>query len=265
MTSLPFMDAPPLPDWAHVASIIDYKKTHLLPQILRTLQSNANIFALDPVYCTRRQDVAFHEVLLRLQDDNGKQISPADVFATAAQYGMATEVNLFIIYHQFAFHSQFDAMMSINISPLLLTNRKARTLFWKMLKAYALCGQAGNVILEVLEDQRLPLSANLISFMEKVAALGYKWALDDYGDGHHTEAHIRHLPLSYIKLSGATSEDLAQRDQTPAASAGLEALKACKRLNLPVVAEHISDARQMENLERWYGIHLFQSQTPAFR
>lgn len=249
--------APPLPRWAEVASRDDLVNRPLILRVLQNLQKGNFRYAIEPIYCMATQDTLFQEILLRLVDENGNQISPLEVFATVEENNLMEEVSLYLLYYQLLYRNVLESTGSMNVNPQLLATPEARARFWQLLEAYAAEGQANRVILEVLEIQPLPITPELTAFMEEVAALGFKWALDDFGDGYHTLAHIQKLPLDYVKLCNSYSLALA-KDPYPRHRLEL-VLQACRERNIPIVAENISTAEQMENLHNWHGISLSQS------
>lgn len=249
--------APPLPHWAEVARREDLQNRPVLLRVLRALHQGKFYFAVEPIYCMRKQDVHFHEILLRLKDENGKSISPLDVFSTVSDNDMSEDVALYLLYYQLLFRNVMDSTCSMNVSPLLLDTPEGRERFWQLLEGYAAEGEADKVILEILETRPLAITPQLITFMKEVAALGYKWSLDDFGDGHHSLDHIHDLPLDYVKLCARYSKKLSRcATPTPVVQA---ALQTCRNRGIAVVAENIRTVQQMGNLYGWHDISLSQS------
>lgn len=249
--------APPLPHWAELARRKDLRNRPVFLRVLRALQRGTFHFAVEPIYSVPKKTVMFHEILLRLKDESGVSIPPLDVFGTVADNDTSADVGLYLVYYQLLYRNVMNTTASMNISPVLLRTEAERARLWDLLEAYADEGEAHKVILEVLEEPELPITPELITFMKKVKSLGYRWALDDFGDGFLTMDHIRDLPVQFVKLCARYSLRLAA-NKTPDPTEKL-ILCTCHKKGITLVAENIRTAEQMRNLHDWHGVSLSQS------
>ena len=125
--------------------------------------------------------------------------------------------------------------------------------------------EPARLCLEITESAVLDAGAHLTDALDELKALGVTLALDDFGSGFTSLAHLRRLPVDIIKIDrsfvaglGTTAEDAAV----------LTALVSLSRsLGLGVVAEGIETAAQRDELtnlgcETGQGFVLAKPQTP---
>ena len=254
------LNTPVLPDW----SVLERREHPIyapqqLKLILKALHTGRFLYAVEPIFCALKQRVEFNELLLRVQNEN-KSIMPAHtVFNTIAQNNLTADFALFLVHDQLCAHKNMGNTASMNIHPLLLSNSNNRQKLWHLLENHAATRNPNKIILEVLETAPLRITDSLQNFMKDTTSLGFRWALDDYGDGdgHHRLKHIKELPLAYVKLDNQTSLELATQKEASAQTQ--QTLKTCQHHDIQIVAENISTAEQIQNLEKWHAVHLTQT------
>ncbi len=119
--------------------------------------------------------------------------------------------------------------------------------------------------LEITESAVLDSSAHITDALADLKALGIALALDDFGSGYTSLAHLRRLPVDIIKIDRSFVAGMGAEPQDAAVLTALVSLS--RGLGLGTVAEGIETATQREELtsigcETGQGFVFAKPQTP---
>jgi diguanylate cyclase (GGDEF)-like protein/PAS domain S-box-containing protein len=158
-----------------------------------------------PVVDTRTRAIACHEILVRLRDENGSLIMPSGFLPTAERFGLAAEIDQWIITHainQLAGARRRDPARryTINLSAQSLTTPAVADVITHQLAATGLDGSA--LTFEVTETNAIADMGTAVEFLGQLRALGCKTALDDFGSGMSSFAYLQELPVDAVKIDG---------------------------------------------------------------
>ncbi len=117
---------------------------------------------------------------------------------------------------------------------------------------------------EIPEPELLLADGQALERLRTLAALGVQLGIDDFGTGTTSLAHLRSLPMTFLKIDPS----IGRRLREPGGRAVVEAVVAVGRaLGLEVIAEGIEDQGQMEALAQLGCTHaqgnLFAAPAPA--
>lgn len=236
---------------------VDLKKdSALAADVVGALRAGRFALVRQPIWDAQHQKTHFEEVLLRLTDSQGLEMPIFDSLMCLDRWDLLAEIMPFLLTLQLEHGLTHNHDTSLNIPPSVLMPSGARERFFSALRNFAEERKADDVILEITETAYIEPTPELVDFMQQVRELGYRWALDDFGDGFHTFDHIEQLPLSYVKLAKDISEQLQLSEQV--APEINDMIELCKKLKLPLVAEHVPDADAAAQLHKWHGIRFAQ-------
>ncbi|GEM_PF-4660399 len=236
---------------------VDLKKdSALAADVVGALRAGRFALVRQPIWDAADKNTHFEEVLLRLQDSQGAEMPIFDSLMCLDRWDLLAEIMPFLLTLQLEHGLTHNHATSLNIPPSVLLPTAARERFYQALQSFAQERPADDVILEITETAYIEPNQELVDFMKQVSELGYRWALDDFGDGYHTFDHIEQLPLSYVKLAKDISEQLQfSEDVAPEIK---DMMDLCKKLDVPLVAEHVPDADMAARLHAWHGIRFAQ-------
>jgi diguanylate cyclase (GGDEF)-like protein/PAS domain S-box-containing protein len=165
-----------------------------------------------PVVDTRTRETACHEILVRLHDENGSLIMPSGFLPTAERFGLAAEIDRWIIahaIHQLAAARRRDPGLryAINLSAQSLTTPALADVITQQLAITGLDGSA--LTFEVTETDAIADMGTAVEFLGRLRALGCKTALDDFGSGLSSFAYLQELPVDAVKIDGRFVRHLA--------------------------------------------------------
>lgn len=153
------------------------------------------------------------EALIRwIHPELGSVSAPA-ILDTAEVTGSVDELNAWIFKTSLTDVASCDAepFIAVNVSPHEV---ELDTLVDNMLAALATSGVPPSRVVVELSERMVAEARGSIGNVNRLTALGLDLALDDFGQGQTSLAHLRGLPITYLKLdrlfiqhAGESSED----------------------------------------------------------
>jgi diguanylate cyclase (GGDEF)-like protein/PAS domain S-box-containing protein len=103
--------------------------------------------------------------------------------------------------------------------------------------------------LELTEDALMEVSQQQNDVLLRLRALGFRIAIDDFGNGYSSLARLRRFPVDRIKIAQTFVADLGRVPETgPIVRATIALAHA---LGIAVIAEGVETATQLELLKSW--------------
>jgi diguanylate cyclase (GGDEF)-like protein len=151
------------------------------------------------------------EILLRMIDDDGSIIAPGIFFPTAEQYNLAENLDRWVIERAMAWLARESACSHWPIR--IAMNLSAQSVGNNAMVNYII-EQAGmnginpaHVCFEITETAVTSNLTAATSFMLTLRACGFRFALDDFGNGLSSFAYLKKMPVDYLKIDGAFVRD----------------------------------------------------------
>jgi diguanylate cyclase (GGDEF)-like protein/PAS domain S-box-containing protein len=223
-------------------------------QWLRTLQAalRDNSFRLywQPIMPTWDSDESgpSMEVLVRLSNEKGQELSPIELVRAAERYRLMGLVDRWVVQTTFtalgrgAISLTGRHSIAVNISGQTLAD--ARFLDF-VVECFDRSGvDPAQVCFEIAESAVI---ANLDAARRFVAVLhgmGSQFALDDFGSNIGSFSSLKNLPMDYLKIDGSFMQNLA-RDSVNQAMV-TATIKLARSLNFKVIAEQVEDAAGLD-------------------
>ncbi|MBT2999474.1 MAG: EAL domain-containing protein [Candidatus Thiodiazotropha sp. (ex Ctena orbiculata)] len=154
-----------------------------------------------------------NEVLLRLDDPVWGMVFPGAFLPTAERFNMMDKIDYWVInaaLKKLAMlqHGGFTGIFTINLSGQSIANKGMIEDIEELVVNLGI--DPSKVIFEITETSAV---SNLVSANELIArlsALGCRFALDDFGSGFSSFAHLKNLPVDFIKIDGLFVRGVAQ-------------------------------------------------------
>jgi EAL domain-containing protein (putative c-di-GMP-specific phosphodiesterase class I) len=99
---------------------------------------------------------------------------------------------------------------------------------------------------ELKEPAAIAQLAAADALIRELGAAGARIALDDFGSGLSSLAHLKQLPVSYLKIDGAFVRRIGADRVSDSIVSGIA--RAARTLGIPTVAEHVESAGVAERL-----------------
>ena len=173
-----------------------------------------------PIYSTKKRAFSSAEILIRLKEQNGSYISPAEFIPLAEKTGQIIPLTWFVIESTckaMAENRELDGMRaSINLPMLQLVAPDFEERLNRIVDGYGI--PHNRISFEFTERVILDDFAHAEKNMRSLCASGYSFYLDDFGTGYSNFNVLFKLPLKTVKLDmclttpgdGTQSSDLAK-------------------------------------------------------
>jgi diguanylate cyclase (GGDEF)-like protein len=165
--------------------------------------------ARQPIIEAHSRQIAFEEVLMRIERPNGGLANASEVVPAAERLGLVRLVDHRVL--QLAVDClarEPGTRLAINVSPLTLQDPDWLPAFAAHLGARP--GVGDRLIVEITETAALGNAAVITACLDAMKAFGVAIAIDDFGAGHTSFKHLRNFPVDIVKIDGAFVQNLTR-------------------------------------------------------
>ncbi len=154
----------------------------------------------------------FHELLVRMEDEDGNIVLPRNFMSAAERYNLTTELDRWVISSALkwlASHPLYVRdlfLCSINLSGHSLGDQKFLEF---VIQQFDQTGVSpAKICFEVTETAAIANLTTASRFFKALGNSGCRFALDDFGSGLSSFAYLRNLPVDFLKIDGAFVKDI---------------------------------------------------------
>ncbi len=145
------------------------------------------------------------EVLVRMRTGE-KLIAPEKFLSVVYRYQLANILDMWVVNRMIEWLGSIvdqgipGEFYSVNISADSLCDTDFKTHVYNRLLNQSEI--ARRICFEITESTAMENLDNAMKFIEDMRRLGCRFALDDFGTGFSSLAHLKNLPVDYVKLDG---------------------------------------------------------------
>lgn len=146
------------------------------------------------------------ELLIRLQEEDGSILTPADFIPAAERYHLSSQLDRWVIKTAVNWLVQHPknlkrlALCSINLSGHSLGDREMLDMIKNTFNASGL--PTDKICFEVTETAAISRMNQAVIFIRTLKKAGFRFALDDFGSGLSSFGYLRNLPVDFLKIDG---------------------------------------------------------------
>ncbi len=223
-------------------------------QLLRqTIREGRFLIRYQPILSLPERRVSKWEALVRWEHPTRGFLHPSEFVPLAEEAGLIGELDLAVLKQAVRDQQHLGAELSINFSAVTLAHPNwvrevVRSLVEENLQPQMLW-------LEITESALLPERQRWLGGLVALRGLGVRVALDDFGMGYSSLAHLKQIPVDLIKIDKSF---VAEIGQNPSSESILRAmLHLANAFGLKTLAEGVESQAQLEWLSR-HGCHFAQ-------
>jgi diguanylate cyclase (GGDEF)-like protein/PAS domain S-box-containing protein len=257
-----------------------HREMHWVARVTRAAEENRLELFFQPIRPIGRPGAtAFHELTVRLRDDDGRLVSPGEFIPAAERYNVMSVIDRWVVQRAIERLKEWAARGELreaaNASPraavravsegrqvrqiagaglpLLAVNLSGTSLNEQSFIDFVL-HQVGDATLaqalcfEITETAAVTNLSNATFVMRELKARGCRFALDDFGTGLSSFMYLKTLPVDYLKIDGQFISHVAD---DPVDRSMVEAIcKVGKALGIETVAECVESQAMLDELSR---------------
>jgi diguanylate cyclase (GGDEF)-like protein/PAS domain S-box-containing protein len=229
-----------------------HREMHWVARVTRAAEENRLELFFQPIVRIGAEGApTFHELTIRLRDDDGRLVPPSEFIPAAERYNVMSIIDRWVVVRAVELlKRRREAGGSL---PLLAVNLSGTSLNEQSFAEFILhtVGEpeiASALCFEITETAAVTSLSNATFFMRELKARGCKFALDDFGTGLSSFMYLKTLPVDYLKIDG---QFISQIATDPVDRSMVEAIsKVGRALGIATVAEWVESEAVLDELKR---------------
>jgi diguanylate cyclase (GGDEF)-like protein/PAS domain S-box-containing protein len=213
------------------------------------LDEDRFVLQAQPIMDLATGEIGQYELLLRMRDPLGELISPAAFLPVAERYDLIGAIDRWVVTRAIdmlgeELRRSRRLVFEVNISGRSTGDPQLLALIEERLRVNEV--EPEQVIFEITETTAVGNIPRAQEFAGRLAALGCRFALDDFGAAFASFYYLKHLPFDYLKIDGEFVRSCAgnRTDQLVIQAV----VDIAKGLGKRTVAEMVGDEETMELL-----------------
>jgi diguanylate cyclase (GGDEF)-like protein/PAS domain S-box-containing protein len=229
-----------------------HREMHWVSKLTRACdEGRFELFYQPIVAIGKNSDEREHfELLLRLRDENGSRVAPAEFIPAAERYNIMPSIDRWVVRQALdrVVHRAASGVkpytVAVNLSGTSLNDERFLEFLIAELSACDLA--PGAMCFEITETAAIANLGSAVYFMRELKSRGCHFALDDFGSGLSSFMYLKTLPVDYLKIDGQFIENVA-RD--PVDRSMVEAISQVGRaMGIQTIAERVESAEVLAEL-----------------
>jgi diguanylate cyclase (GGDEF)-like protein/PAS domain S-box-containing protein len=218
-------------------------------RIREALEEDRFTLYAQPIVELRTREVRQHELLLRMLDEQGEVIPPASFIAVAERFDLMQDIDRWVVARAIRMMGEQlragrEVVFEVNISGSSTGDPELLTIIEHELRESGV--DPVNLVLEVTETTAVANIPRAQQFAGRLAELGCRFALDDFGAGFGSFYYLKHLPFDLLKIDGefVRSCTTSQTDQLLIRAV----VDIARGMGKKTIAEYVGDDETLELL-----------------
>ncbi|SDI43443.1 PAS domain S-box-containing protein/diguanylate cyclase (GGDEF) domain-containing protein [Ferrimonas sediminum] len=189
------------------------------------------------------------EILLRIREENGSILAPAQFIAAAERFNLMPTVDRAVVRKAFEWLARHPELwdtqvMSVNLSGTSLSSDGLVDYIDELVKSLNIPTHC--ICFEVTETAAISNESRALDILHALRRRGFAFALDDFGSGFASYGYLRQLPVDYVKIDGCFVRNLATNAKDYAIVKSIH--DVCRVIGIETVAEFVEDQDTLDQL-----------------
>lgn len=224
------------------------RRVHWSRKLREAIDADRIVLHCQPVVRLADRKTVHYEVLARLRDDDGSLIQPAQFIELAESLGLIREIDLRVVQkvmQHLANHPSAESLRYfVNLSRVSISDPAWVRRFQQLLSSAPV--RPGQLVFEITETAAMSEVDVTLKFIERLKAMGHRFALDDFGAGFSSFFYLKRFEVDYIKIDGGFIRDLCEGDSNVLFVRALN--DVARGLSKQVIAEGVETPQALEIL-----------------
>jgi diguanylate cyclase (GGDEF)-like protein len=184
----------------------------------------------------------YYEVLVRLLDDTGRLVSPAEFLSAAERYQLMEELDRWVVTEALRLAASVPAgieppRLAINLSGHSLGSERFPAFIQERIEQSGVPPDL--LCFEITESVAVANMQRAQQLMHGLRRLGCHLSLDDFGTGLSSFAYLKLFPIDTLKIDGSFIRDVARNAVSQSMVAAIA--EVARVMQLETVAEFVED------------------------
>jgi diguanylate cyclase (GGDEF)-like protein/PAS domain S-box-containing protein len=210
--------------------------------IKSALMENRFRLVQQPIASLLGEDKGMFDVLVRMLDEQGSEVLPAEFIAAAERNDLMKNIDRWVMGASLSFAANRKAAaIFVRISKDTLLDKSV--LNWLETQLKSLKIEAKRLVIQVTEELANQYVRQTKEFTENLKKLGFRFALEHFGTGRDPLKLLADIEMNFIKIDGSLMQGLSTNQIQQQRVKGL--VEAAKKRGIETVAERVEDANTM--------------------
>jgi len=209
-------------------------------RITDALQNDKFVLFAQPLLDLRTRETARYELLIRMRDESGELIMPAEFLPTAERLGLIHDIDHWVIHEavrMLATHPTLAVGLDVNLSGKAFSDPHLLPTIASALSAARV--EPSRLGFEITETAAIADVTRAQELIGALKGIGCRFSLDDFGSGFSSFYYLKHLAIDCLKVDGSFIRALPYSKQDQHLVRGM--VEMCRGLEIEVVAEYVED------------------------
>lgn len=210
------------------------------------LKENRFHLLYQPIVSLRGEAGAHYEVLVRMKDEDGNEVLPADFLPAAEEVGLINYVDRWVIAHVFMLlaermKSGIATRFFIKLSPGSLTDLEFLPWITERIKSLRI--DADSLVFTLNEATALNYLKQAKVTFQGLRSINCRVALENFGTEQNTFQSLKHLDINYLKIDESLAANL--KDSIENQEKLKEIAEEANEKGIMAIAAFVEDANSM--------------------
>ena len=216
----------------------------------KALENGEFSLAYQPQIDIKDNRIVGAEALLRWQNDELGNVSPAQFIPTAEETGLIAPIGEWVLEQACAQLANWrqqgidDLKLAVNLSGIQFRQSGFAERVSAVLERHAIT--ANNLELELTESMLMEEIEQAISTMKALKKMGLKLSVDDFGTGYSSLSYLKRFPIDTLKIDRSFVNEIGINSSGEAIIKAIIAMG--QSLGLRLVAEGVEQLNQLQYL-----------------